>query len=160
MAGSHRSRGLGQLLTARPVGIVDGVDFEHTGVVRKVDSAAIRRAIDFDAMVLLSPFGFSPTGEAFNLTMEDVAPSTAIALQADKLIYVTEVRGIPLNPTTPTAAIDTELALADAERLLGRAAPGARSPPTPRSTCSIASRPARAASSAGTSCRSRWTGRC
>ncbi|HZW75939.1 MAG TPA: amino-acid N-acetyltransferase, partial [Caldimonas sp.] len=49
----------GNFLTAQPVGIVDGVDFMHSGVVRKVDSPAIRRAIDIGAMVLLSPFGFS-----------------------------------------------------------------------------------------------------
>ena len=59
----------GNFLTARPVGIVDGVDFMHSGIVRRVDSMAIRRAIDIGAVVLLSPFGFSPTGEAFNLTM-------------------------------------------------------------------------------------------
>ena len=80
----------GNFLTARPVGIVDGVDFMHSGVVRKVDGGGDPRAIDIGAMVLLSPFGFSPTGEAFNLTMEDVATSTAIALQADKLLFVTE----------------------------------------------------------------------
>ena len=51
--------------------------------MRRVDSGTIRRAIDIGALVLLSPFGFSPTGEAFNLTMEDVATATAIALQAD-----------------------------------------------------------------------------
>jgi amino-acid N-acetyltransferase len=113
----------GNFLTARPVGIVDGVDFMHSGVVRKVDGAAIKRSIDTGAIVLLSPFGFSPTGEAFNLTMEDVATSTAIALQADKLLFMTEVAGIhedPLNTQTP---IDTELALADAERLLSTAPP-------------------------------------
>jgi amino-acid N-acetyltransferase len=87
--------------------------------------------------VLLSPFGFSPTGEAFNLTMEDVATSTAIALQADKLLFLTEVPGIRENPTTPTAAIDTELALADAKRLLPTL-PCRRSPPTSPSTCSTA----------------------
>ena len=108
----------GNFLTARPVGIVDGVDFIHSGVVRKVDGAAIRSAIDIGAMVLLSPFGFSPTGEAFNLTMEDVATSTAIALQADKLLFITEVAGIHENVADPNSAIDTELALADAERLL------------------------------------------
>ena len=108
----------GNFLTARPVGIVDGVDFIHSGVVRKVDGAAIRSAIDIGAMVLLSPFGFSPTGEAFNLTMEDVATSTAIALQADKLLFITEVAGIHENVADPDSAIDTELALADAERLL------------------------------------------
>jgi amino-acid N-acetyltransferase len=108
----------GNFLTARPVGIVDGVDFQHSGVVRKVDAAAIQRAIDSGAVVLLSPFGFSPTGEAFNLNMEDVATSAAIALQADKLLFVCEIDGIREQPGDPSSAVDTELALADAVRLL------------------------------------------
>ena len=108
----------GNFLTARPVGIVDGIDFQHSGLVRKVDGAAIQRAIDIGAVVLLSPFGFSPTGEAFNLTMEDVATSTAIALQADKLLFVCEVAGVPENPAEPDGAIDTELALADARKMI------------------------------------------
>lgn len=111
----------GNFITARPVGIVDGIDFMHTGLVRKIDAVAIRRAIDGGSMVLLSPFGFSPTGEAFNLSMEDVATSAAIALQADKLIFVTEVRGLPQDLAQagdPDYEIDQELALADAERIL------------------------------------------
>jgi amino-acid N-acetyltransferase len=108
----------GNFITARPVGILDGVDFKHTGLVRKIDATGIRRAVEFGALVMLSPFGFSPTGEAFNLSMEDVAASAASALQADKLIYVTEVKGIPLDPKNPNSEIDTELALADAKRLL------------------------------------------
>ncbi len=110
----------GNFLTARPVGIVDGIDFMHSGVVRRVDALAMRQAIDIGALVLLSPFGFSPTGEAFNLTMEDVATSTAIALRADKLLFLTEVPGIHELPEDPASAIDTELALADAKRLLAR----------------------------------------
>jgi amino-acid N-acetyltransferase len=113
----------GNFLTAQPVGVVDGVDFMHSGVVRKVDAVAIRRAIDIGAMLLLSPFGFSPTGEAFNLTMEDVATSTAIALQADKLLFVTEIPGIHEDPADPESPIDTELALADAEKLLASLPP-------------------------------------
>jgi amino-acid N-acetyltransferase len=108
----------GNFLTARPVGIVDGVDFMHSGVVRRVDAVAMRRAIDIDALVLLSPFGFSPTGEAFNLTMEDVATSTAIALRADKLLFLTEVPGIREKTLDGEGGIDTELALADAKRML------------------------------------------
>ena len=113
----------GNFLTARPVGIVDGVDFQHSGLVRRVDQAAIRLAIESGAVVLLSPFGFSPTGEAFNLTMEDVATSTAIALQADKLVFVGEVAGIREKPGDADSAIDTELALADAKRLLAALPP-------------------------------------
>ena len=111
----------GNFLTARPVGIVDGVDFQHSGLVRKVDTAGILQTLDFGAMVLLSPVGFSPTGEAFNLTMEEVATSVASALQADKLIFVTEVPGIRVHPGQPESEdnpIDTELPLAAAERLL------------------------------------------
>jgi len=108
----------GNFLTARPVGIVDGVDFMHSGVARRVDAAAIRRAIDIGAIVLLSPFGFSPTGEAFNLSMEDVATATAVALQADKLLFLTEIPGIHEDRDNPDSPIDTEMALADAKRLL------------------------------------------
>ena len=84
----------GNFVTARPVGIVDGVDFEHTGIARKVDVQTIRLALNSGALVLLPPLGFSPTGEAFNLAMEDVACATAVALDADKLIFVTENGGV------------------------------------------------------------------
>ncbi|MCP5287173.1 MAG: amino-acid N-acetyltransferase [Burkholderiaceae bacterium] len=117
----------GNFLVARPVGIVDGVDYMHSGIVRRVDGAAIRRAIDTGALVLLSPFGFSPTGEAFNLTMEDVATATAVALQADKLLFMTEVAGIREAQDDPESPIDTELALADARRLM-RALPRPEQP--------------------------------
>jgi amino-acid N-acetyltransferase len=73
------------------------------------------------AMVLLSPFGFSPTGEAFNLAMEEVATSVAAELQADKLIFVTEIPGIRMEPNEPASddnPIDTELPLAAAKQLL------------------------------------------
>ena len=108
----------GNFLTARPVGIVDGVDFMNSGLVRRVDQVAIRRAIESGALVLLSPFGFSPTGEAFNLTMEEVATSTAIALGADKLVFMTEIPGIHERADDAESAIDTELSLAEAKRLL------------------------------------------
>ena len=108
----------GNFLTAKPVGIVDGVDFMNSGLVRRVDQVAIRRAIESGALVLLSPFGFSPTGEAFNLTMEEVATSTAIALGADKLVFMTEIPGIHERQDDADSAIDTELSLAEARRLL------------------------------------------
>jgi len=111
----------GNFITARPIGIVNGVDFQHSGLVRKVDIAAITKTLDMGAMVLLSPFGFSPTGEAFNLAMEEVATSVATALQADKLIFLTEVPGIYMDPAQPPGEdnpVDTELPLAAAEKLL------------------------------------------
>ena len=129
MAGSTIRVISGNFITARPVGILDGVDFQHSGLVRKVDVAGITRTLDMGAMVLLSPFGFSPTGEAFNLSMEEVATSVAIALQADKLIFVTEIAGIRMDPNAPISEdnpIDTELPLAAAEQLLLNAPPALR----------------------------------
>ncbi|CAN7294484.1 amino-acid N-acetyltransferase [Polaromonas sp. LjRoot131] len=129
MAGSTVRVISGNFITARPVGILDGVDFKHSGLVRKVDTAAIGRVLDFGAMVLLSPFGFSPTGEAFNLTMEEVATSVAIAMQADKLIFLTEIPGIRIHHDQPESEdnpIDTELPLAAAEKLLATLPNGER----------------------------------
>jgi len=83
----------GNFVTAKPVGVVGGVDFRHTGEVRKIDADGIRRRLDDHEVVLISPIGFSPTGEVFNCTLEDVATSTAVALQADKLIFLTETAG-------------------------------------------------------------------
>lgn len=118
MAGARVRVISGNFITARPVGLIDGVDFQHSGLVRKVDTEGIQRTLDLGALVLISPFGFSPTGEAFNLGMEDVATSVAVALQTDKLIFLTEVPGIRVDESDPASEIDTELPLADARRLL------------------------------------------
>jgi amino-acid N-acetyltransferase len=83
----------GNFVTAKPVGVVDGVDFQHTGEVRKIDADGIRRRLEDHEVVLISPIGFSPTGDVFNCTLEDVATATAIALGADKLIFLTETPG-------------------------------------------------------------------
>jgi amino-acid N-acetyltransferase len=104
----------GNFVTARPVGVIDGIDYKHTGAVRKMDLDAIKNVINQGAIVLLSPLGFSPTGEAFNLAMEDLATSAAIALRAEKLIFLTQDRTV----LDPDGSVDTELAREDADKLL------------------------------------------
>ena len=76
----------GNFVTARPIGVLDGVDLHHTGEVRRIDRKGIGRLLDERTIVLLSPLGYSPTGEIFNLACEDVATRAAIDLQADKLV--------------------------------------------------------------------------
>lgn len=80
----------GNFVTARPIGVIDGVDLEFTGLTRKIAVETINPILAANGLVLLSPLGFSPTGEAFNLAMEDVAVEAATALRADKLIFITE----------------------------------------------------------------------
>lgn len=84
----------GNFVVAKPMGVRDGVDFKHTGLVRKIDAAGINTQLDFGSIVLLSPVGYSSTGEVFNLSLEDVATQTAIALKADKLITFTNQDGL------------------------------------------------------------------
>jgi len=84
----------GNFVTAKPYGVHNGVDFCHTGAIRKLDSCAIRQALELEQLVLLSPLGYSSTGETFNLRTEDVAMRAAIDLRADKLIYLLPRHGI------------------------------------------------------------------
>lgn len=88
MAGARIRVVSGNFVTARPIGVRNGVDFRYSGEVRRVDGAAVRAALDSGAVALLSPLGYSPTGEVFNVLAEDVATSTAIELHASKLLFL------------------------------------------------------------------------
>jgi amino-acid N-acetyltransferase len=94
MQGSRLRVSGGNFVTARPIGVLEGVDYHHTGEVRRVDRKGIGRLLDERSIVLLSPLGYSPTGEIFNLACEDVAMRTAIDLQADKLLLYSSERGL------------------------------------------------------------------
>ena len=94
MAGSDIRVASGNFVTAKPMGVRDGVDLQHTGEVRRVDAIGIQKRLDDGELVMLSPLGYSPTGEAFNLSLEDVAVSAAVALDADKLIFLMDSEGV------------------------------------------------------------------
>ena len=84
----------GNFVTARPLGVLDGIDFQYTGAVRKVDATAINHLLDSGYVILLSCLGQSPTGEIFNMEVVDVATSAAISLEAQKLVLYSEHQGI------------------------------------------------------------------
>lgn len=84
----------GNFITARPLGIIDGVDYALTGVVRKVNAEAIQQHLNENNIVLLPSLGYSPTGEVFNLSAEEVATEVAIAMQAEKLILFLPQGGV------------------------------------------------------------------
>lgn len=84
----------GNLVVAKPIGVLDGVDFENSGLVRRIDTTGINDHLNDGSIVLLSPMGYSSTGEVFNLSHEDVATQAAIALKADKLIVFSNYSGI------------------------------------------------------------------
>ena len=84
----------GNFVTARPIGVLEGTDLQYTGEVRRINAAAILDQLKQGVVVLLSPLGYSPTGEIFNLTVENTAAEVAIALKADKLIFLVDTPGI------------------------------------------------------------------
>ncbi len=84
----------GNFVTARPFGIHNGLDYQHTGEIRKIDHQAIHHLLDSGYVVLLSCLGLSPTGEIFNLDVEDVATFATSRLNAEKLILFGQQKGI------------------------------------------------------------------
>ena len=110
MAGAKVRVASGNFITARPIGIRDGVDYEHTGEVRRIDAEAIRQRLAGGAIVLISPLGYSPTGEVFSLQAEEVATAIATEMHAAKLVFlfdgpgVTDRRGTLVRELTLEAA--------------------------------------------------------
>ena len=94
MHGSRIRVSTGNFVIAKPIGVRDGVDYKYTGSVRRIDAVGIHTQLDYGSIVVLSPIGYSSTGEVFNLALEDVATKTALALKADKLITFTQEDGL------------------------------------------------------------------
>jgi len=106
----------GNYVTARPMGVHEGVDLAHTGEVRRVDREAIARQLDAGDIVLLSHLGYSPTGELFNLMVEDVATAAATSLNADKLVLFSADAGV----VDSLGEVRSELLARKAERLVAQ----------------------------------------
>src|SRR5438552_212832 len=118
MAGARIRVVGGNFLTAKPIGVLDGVDMQWTGEVRRVDVEAVRQRLDDGDIVLVSPLGYSPTGEFFNLAVEEVATQVAVQLAAHKLIFLMDNDGV----RNGRRQLLTELSTHDAEALTAKRA--------------------------------------
>jgi amino-acid N-acetyltransferase len=116
MAGARNRVSSGNYITAKPLGVVDGEDMQHTGEVRRVDAQAIQQRLDDGEIVLISPIGYSPTGEIFNLTVEEVATQVAVRLSAMKLIFLMDTDGV----RNGRRQLLTDLSTREAEALLAK----------------------------------------
>lgn len=84
----------GNFITGQPIGVLDGIDMHYAGKVRKVDADGINAQLGLGNIVLLNCEGPSPTGEIFNLQMEEAAEAVAVAIRADKLVFLTDSNGV------------------------------------------------------------------
>ena len=111
----------GNLVTAKPLGVIDGIDHEHTGRARRVDAESIAGLLDRRALVLISPLAHSPSGQAFNLSAEELAADVAISVNADKFIMLDQSGRLASQKTSGTDQAFGELTPRDAVALLGEA---------------------------------------
>jgi len=116
MAGARNRVSSGNYLTAKPMGVVDGIDMQLTGEVRRIDTEAIQQRLDDGDIVLISPLGYSPTGEIFNLTVEEVATQVAVRLEAMKLIFLLDADGV----RNGRRQLLTDMSTKEAEALLAK----------------------------------------
>jgi len=107
MAGAKIRVASGNFVTAKPLGVLDGIDYCYTGKVRRIDSQGIHQQLDQNNVVLISPIGYSPSGEVFNLSAEEVATEVAISLQAEKLILLTEQACVSPQDQQPIQQLTT-----------------------------------------------------
>lgn len=94
LQGAHINVVSGNFVIAQPLGVDEGVDYCHTGRIRRIDEEAINRQLNSGAIVLLGPVAVSVTGESFNLTSEEVATQIAIKLKAEKMIGFCPSQGL------------------------------------------------------------------
>ncbi|MBA3755458.1 MAG: amino-acid N-acetyltransferase [Nitrosomonas sp.] len=113
----------GNFVTACPHGVINGVDLMHTGKVRKINAQAIHTRLEQNDVVLISPLGYSPTGEIFNLTMENVTTEVAIALNAEKLIFLLDTLDTAAFTANKAELLPRELTVAESKSLLENQAP-------------------------------------
>lgn len=118
MAGARIKVAAGNFVTAKPLGIHEGVDYGLTGEVRRIEADAIRQRLNDGCVVVMSPLGYSPTGEVFNLTAAEVATAAAGALKADKLIHLVEASGLLADGRR---RLVRQLTLAEAKQRLAQA---------------------------------------
>ncbi|EFX7651433.1 amino-acid N-acetyltransferase [Shigella flexneri] len=94
LQGAHINVVSGNFIIAQPLGVDDGVDYCHSGRIRRIDEDAIHRQLDCGAIVLMGPVAVSVTGESFNLTSEEIATQLAIKLKAEKMIGFCSSQGV------------------------------------------------------------------
>nr|CAD1832426.1 unnamed protein product [Ananas comosus var. bracteatus] len=71
-------------------GVVDGIDYGFTGEVKRIDISQIKERLDRECIVIVSNMGYSSAGEVLNCNTYEVATACALAIEADKLICITD----------------------------------------------------------------------
>jgi amino-acid N-acetyltransferase len=85
---------IGNFVRARGLGVVNGVDMEHTGRVDKIFTGSIAQVLNQGMIPILPCIGWSPAGKPYNVPGDEIALAAAAALEAVKLFIVSAHGGI------------------------------------------------------------------
>ena len=82
----------------RETGVRDKVDFGFVGDVVQINSRLLTVLLDHGYLPVISSLGADDEGMVFNINADTIAAEIAVQLKAEKLILLTDVDGIYLNP--------------------------------------------------------------
>jgi amino-acid N-acetyltransferase len=111
----------GNTLVAYPAGILQGIDYQHTGRVERVDTVLLNALLDHDIIPVIPPVGCDGEGHSYRLNSDAVAVEVARALEAVKLIYLTTFEGIRVRSSVEQVAhadLLRQLTVEEAEAIL------------------------------------------
>lgn len=79
---------IGNFVRARGRGVVGGLDYANTGVVDKIYTDAIKRALDGGMTAIIPCIGWSPVGKSYNVPSNEIAVAACRSLMAVKMVIV------------------------------------------------------------------------
>lgn len=80
----------GNFVVARPKGIINGQDLQHNGSIRKVKHKSICDLLERQFIVMITPFGFSPSGETYYVDPFELTLEVAQAIEVEKIVVLGE----------------------------------------------------------------------
>ncbi len=85
---------VGNVVKAKPMGVIDGTDFQFTGEVESIETETLLKVLDDNFIPVLPPLGVDDFGTLYNINADTLAVEVAIALQARKILFLTNVDGV------------------------------------------------------------------
>ena len=109
------------LLRAKRLVGKDGRDLGMVGEVTSVNHELLEVLLQKDYVPIVSPVGLGDDGEGYNINADTAAAEIAVALHAEKLIYLSDVAGLldPAGELITDIAATTLQAKVDASEIKG-----------------------------------------
>lgn len=83
------------------------VDIGFVGDVERVDAAPILSLTGQEVIPVIAPIGCGPEGHSYNVNADTAAGEIAAALHAEKLVFLTDVKGIMVDADNPDTLLST-----------------------------------------------------